>query len=127
MTLSSPSALQNESMGTSDSESREDIFNRVGIAGISKGLINVLDTARKVSKSDSSVLITGESGTGKELIAKAIHKNSSRKKGPLVVINCGAIPGELLESELFGHEKGAFTGAIDSRKGISYTVPTLRK
>ncbi len=92
-------------------------FDRNGIAGSSKGLIDVLDTARKVSKSDSSVLITGESGTGKELIARAIHKNSSRHDGPMVVINCGAIPSELLESELFGHEKGAFTGAHRSRTG----------
>lgn len=93
------------------------LFDRSGIAGISKGLCKVLETARKVSKSDSSVLITGESGTGKELVAKAIHKNSSRKAGPLVIINCGAIPSELLESELFGHEKGAFTGAHRSRTG----------
>lgn len=103
-----------------DAAVKEDVlntFDREGIAGDSKGLLNVLDTARKVSKSDSSVLITGESGTGKELIARAIHKNSSRKDGPMVVINCGAIPSELLESELFGHEKGAFTGAHRSRTG----------
>ena len=92
-------------------------FDRAGIAGISRGLEKVLDRARKVSKSDSSVLITGESGTGKELIARAIHLNSVRKNGPMVVINCGAIPSELLESELFGHEKGAFTGAHRSRVG----------
>ncbi|MCP4022086.1 MAG: sigma-54-dependent Fis family transcriptional regulator [Desulfobacteraceae bacterium] len=98
-------------------DSHKSTFDRHGIAGISKGLMVVLETARKVSASDSSVLITGESGTGKELIAKAIHNNSSRKDGPMVVINCGAIPGELLESELFGHEKGAFTGAHRSRIG----------
>jgi len=92
-------------------------FDRFGIAGVSKGLLKVLETTRKVSKSNSSILITGESGTGKELIARAIHRNSSRCKGPMVVINCGAIPGELLESELFGHEKGAFTGALRSRTG----------
>jgi transcriptional regulator with GAF, ATPase, and Fis domain len=92
-------------------------FDRFGIAGVSKGLLKVLETTRKVSKSNSSVLITGESGTGKELIARAIHRNSSRCDGPMVVINCGAIPGELLESELFGHEKGAFTGAVRSRIG----------
>lgn len=93
------------------------VFDRQGIAGSSSGLNRVLDIARKVSKSDSSVLITGESGTGKELIARAIHKNSSRCDGPMVIINCGAIPSELLESELFGHEKGAFTGAHRSRTG----------
>lgn len=92
-------------------------FDRCGIAGVSKGLLKVLDTARKVANSDSSVLITGESGTGKELIARAIHKNSPRRNGPMVIINCGAIPSELLESELFGHEKGAFTGAHRSRVG----------
>ncbi len=117
MNFAPPSAAQSESKKTCDSELGKKTFDRVGIAGISQGLINVLDIAKKVSKADSSVLITGESGTGKELIAKAIHKNSSRKKGPLVVINCGAIPGELLESELFGHEKGAFTGAHRSRIG----------
>ncbi len=98
-------------------EGEESAFDRSGIAGISKGLLKVLDTARKVAKSDSSVLITGESGTGKELIARAIHKNSARKDGPMVIINCGAIPSELLESELFGHEKGAFTGAHRQRTG----------
>jgi DNA-binding NtrC family response regulator len=110
---------------TSDSKLESEIrevrnmseFDRFGIAGVSNGLLKVLETTRKVSKSNSSVLITGESGTGKELIASAIHRNSSRCKGPLVVINCGAIPGELLESELFGHEKGAFTGALRSRIG----------
>ena len=92
-------------------------FDRTGIAGVSKGLMAVLDRVRKVARSDASVLITGESGTGKELIARAIHQNSARKDGPMVVINCGAIPSELLESELFGHEKGAFTGAHRSRTG----------
>lgn len=92
-------------------------FNRSGIAGVSNGLTAVLDRVRKVARSNSSVLITGESGTGKELIARAIHKNSARKDGPMVVINCGAIPSELLESELFGHERGAFTGAHRARTG----------
>ncbi len=87
------------------------------IAGSSPSILSVLEKIKKVSLSDASVLITGESGTGKELVARAIHDNSDRKNGPMVVINCGAIPGELLESELFGHEKGAFTGAHRSRRG----------
>jgi len=112
-----PSAAKDEPEVIRVPEFNKKEFDRGEIAGVSKGLIKVLDTVKKVSKSDSSVLITGESGTGKELIAKAIHKNSSRCNGPMVVINCGAIPGELLESELFGHEKGAFTGAHRSRIG----------
>ncbi len=78
---------------------------------------SVFELVEKVSDSDSTILIYGESGTGKELIARAIHYNSYRQDKPLVPINCGAIPGELLESELFGYEKGAFTGATSSRKG----------
>ena len=117
MIIAPTSAEKNDRNIIQVSESRGKDFDRVGIAGVSKGLIKVLDTVKKVSKSNSSVLITGESGTGKELIARAIHKNSSRQNGPMVVINCGAIPGELLESELFGHEKGAFTGAHRSRVG----------
>ena len=117
MSLAPSLDAQNKFSKFSEPESKAIEFNRKGIAGTSKALMRVLETARKVSKSDSSVLITGESGTGKELIAKAIHKNSPRKNGPLVIINCGAIPGELLESELFGHEKGAFTGAHRSRTG----------
>ncbi len=85
--------------------------------GDSKEIQDVFELIEKVANTDSTVLITGESGTGKELIAKAIHYNSYRRDKPMVVINCGAIPEELLESELFGHEKGAFTGAHKSRMG----------
>ena len=77
----------------------------------------VLDFVRKVADSDSTVMIQGESGTGKELVARMLHFNSTRKDRPLVPVNCGAIPENLLESELFGHEKGAFTGATHTRMG----------
>jgi len=87
------------------------------LIGTSSAMYDVRQLIAKVSPSDSTVLLLGESGTGKEVAAKAVHAASSRSKGPFVPINCGAIPSELLESELFGHEKGAFTGAINTRRG----------
>ncbi|SHE80570.1 two component, sigma54 specific, transcriptional regulator, Fis family [Mariniphaga anaerophila] len=87
------------------------------IVGNSPEMMKVLKDVESVSQSNSSVIITGESGTGKELIARAIHSNSSRKFFPLVTVHCGALSEDLLESELFGHEKGAFTGAMFNRKG----------
>ncbi|MCX6589135.1 MAG: sigma-54 dependent transcriptional regulator [Acidobacteria bacterium] len=87
------------------------------IIGRSPNLLYVLDVAGRAAQSDSTVLINGETGTGKELLAKAIHFNSPRRDQPFVAINCGAIPRELLESELFGHIKGSFTGAIAHKKG----------
>ncbi|MBC7741692.1 MAG: sigma-54-dependent Fis family transcriptional regulator [Bdellovibrionaceae bacterium] len=87
------------------------------IIGESEGIKSCLSLVERVANSDSTILVMGESGTGKELIARAIHYNSDRAKGPFVAINCGAIPSELLESELFGHVKGAFTGAISNRIG----------
>ena len=87
------------------------------IIGNSRNLKEALKIVDKVAKTDATVLVTGESGTGKELIVREIHKKSSRANKPFVPINCGAIPKELLESELFGHEKGAFTHAIRSRPG----------
>jgi len=87
------------------------------IIGQSKILLDVFDIIEKVRNTNTTVLIQGESGTGKELIARALHYGSERKDGPFVPVNCGAIPGELLESELFGHEKGAFTHAIRTRLG----------
>lgn len=92
-------------------------YKFVDLVGESPAIQKVFKTIGKVARSESTVLITGESGTGKELIARAIHHNSARMGTPMVVINCGAIPGELLESELFGHEKGAFTGAHRTRIG----------
>jgi transcriptional regulator with PAS, ATPase and Fis domain len=88
------------------------------IIGESAGIKRVHDLVRKVAPSDANVLISGESGTGKELVARSIHRASGRAEGPFVAINCGAIPSELLESELFGHVKGAFTGATHSTEGL---------
>lgn len=93
----------------------DDIF--CGMVGRSKSMKLVFERIRKVAASDSTVFISGPSGTGKELVANALHHLSTRRTHNMVSVNCGAIPSELLESELFGHEKGAFTGAISSRKG----------
>jgi formate hydrogenlyase transcriptional activator len=85
--------------------------------GISSGMHKVFQNVERVARTDSTVLINGETGTGKELVARAIHHLSNRKERPLIVVNCGALPSGLIESELFGHEKGAFTGATARRKG----------
>lgn len=92
-------------------------FSFQNIIGTSTALKDVLKQTANVCETDAAVLITGESGTGKELIAKAIHFNSSRRNGPLITVNCGAIPFQLIESELFGHEKGAFTDAKELKIG----------
>ncbi|MCC7264769.1 MAG: sigma-54-dependent Fis family transcriptional regulator [Candidatus Latescibacteria bacterium] len=97
---------------------REEIGDRYGeIVGRSVRIREVLAMVEKIAATDSSVLIYGESGTGKELVARAIHSQSGRRNGPFVRVNCGALPRELVESELFGHEKGAFTGAMRQRRG----------
>ena len=88
-----------------------------GLAGCSLAIQKTRDLIDQVAKSDATVLILGESGTGKEVVAQALHRASLRHDKPFVPVNCGAIPGELLESELFGHEKGSFTGALTSRQG----------
>jgi DNA-binding NtrC family response regulator len=88
-----------------------------GMVGQSVKMRQIFGLIKKISPMDVSVIIQGETGTGKELVARAIHEGSSRKKGPMVVLDCGAIPPNLIESELFGHEKGSFTGAIASRPG----------
>ena len=88
------------------------------IIGRSSAMIELFDTIMEIANSESSVLVLGETGTGKELIARAIHANSKRMGGPFVPINCGAIPESVMESEIFGHEKGSFTGAIRPKKGL---------
>jgi nitrogen regulation protein NR(I) len=90
---------------------------RFGLVGRAPGMQQIYGVIEKVSDTPSTVLITGESGTGKELVAKALHDNSSRASGPFIKINCAAIPKTLMESELFGYEKGAFTGAVGSKPG----------
>ncbi len=90
---------------------------RSPLVGESLAIQDIFKTLSKVSQTESTILITGESGTGKELVARAIHENSTRATKPLVIVNCGAIPGDLLEAELFGHMKGAFTGASQNRIG----------
>ncbi|MEN9723061.1 MAG: hypothetical protein RJB38_1047 [Pseudomonadota bacterium] len=93
------------------------LANRSALVGESLAIQDVLKTIEKISQTDSTVLITGESGVGKELVARAIHDSSSRSGKALVVVNCAAIPSELIEAELFGHLKGAFTGATQNRLG----------
>jgi len=100
----------------------QDIKLRFGIIGNSPLLDHAIDTARQVAPTDITVLITGESGTGKEVFPQIIHHLSSRKHGPYIAVNCGAIPEGTIDSELFGHEKGAFTGAHEARKGYFEVV-----
>ncbi|MBZ5855819.1 sigma-54 interaction domain-containing protein [Flavihumibacter profundi] len=100
----------------------QSIKNRFGIIGNSPSLIHSLNVAAQVANTDLSVLIVGESGVGKEAFSQIIHALSARKHNPFIAVNCGAIPEGTIDSELFGHEKGAFTGAVDSRKGYFETV-----
>ncbi|APF19043.1 sigma-54 interaction domain-containing protein [Caldithrix abyssi] len=95
----------------------EELKEKLGFYGVSQPVQEILQTIRMIAPTDLSVLIQGESGTGKEVVANAIHQLSKRRNKPLVSVNCGAIPEGILESELFGHEKGSFTGAIAQRKG----------
>jgi DNA-binding NtrC family response regulator len=101
---------------------QQTIKNRFGIIGNSPSLMYALDVAIQVANTDLSVLINGESGVGKEVFSHIIHSLSARKHNPFIAVNCGAIPEGTIDSELFGHEKGSFTGAVDSRKGYFETV-----
>src|SRR3989339_1463846 len=98
------------------------IKQRFEIIGNSPALHRAIEIAVQVAPTDLSVLINGESGTGKERFPQIIHQHSSRKHGPFIAVNCGAIPEGTIDSELFGHEKGAFTGATDARKGYFEVV-----
>src|SRR4051794_2842387 len=100
----------------------QSIKNRFAIIGNSAGLNHALNVAVQVANTDLSVLINGESGVGKEAFSQIIHVLSARKHNPFIAVNCGAIPEGTIDSELFGHEKGSFTGAVDSRKGYFETV-----
>ena len=93
------------------------IRRSAGIIGESEAIQEMMALIGQVANTDISVLITGESGSGKELVAKAIHKNSRRKFEKMITVNCAAIPSGIIESELFGHKKGSFTGATESRAG----------
>jgi DNA-binding NtrC family response regulator len=108
-------ALEEENVSLRESIGER--FDFENIVGLSPAMNAVFDMVRKVAATDASVLITGESGTGKELFARAIHFNGPRRSARLVTVNCAAIPGDLLESELFGHVRGAFTGAIRNKDG----------
>ncbi|HEX7939962.1 MAG TPA: sigma-54 dependent transcriptional regulator [Gemmatimonadaceae bacterium] len=110
-------ALSHLDLHEENARLRETIASRFEIVGRSHAIRAVTDKIEKVAKTPSRVLITGENGTGKELVARAIHMNSTRASGPFIEVNCAAIPSELIESELFGHIKGSFTGAIADRAG----------
>jgi DNA-binding NtrC family response regulator len=111
-------ALEKQNLVKENEYLRSELKGEFGeIIGKSQKIMNILKTIEKVAPSDSTILITGESGTGKELVARALHTNSMRSRGPFIVVNCSAIQPTLLESEIFGHEKGAFTGAITRKPG----------
>ncbi|HSU14313.1 sigma-54 dependent transcriptional regulator [Longimicrobium sp.] len=110
-------ALSQQGLQAENARLRGEVESRHQIVGRSFALRQVLDRVEKVAPTDARVLVTGENGTGKELIARAVHRLSPRADGPFIEVNCAAIPSELIESELFGHMKGSFTGAVEDRAG----------
>ena len=110
-------ALDKTSLVTETKQLKKKISKTFDIIGESKAIKDIKDIIEKVAPTEARVLITGNNGSGKELVARWLHEKSNRAAGPLVEVNCAAIPGELIESELFGHEKGAFTSAVAQRKG----------
>jgi two-component system NtrC family response regulator len=118
--LSCSKALELRSLRSQKQQLADEVDRLTGTSGMetaNSAMAELLETALKVASSEATVLITGESGTGKEVLARLVHQHSPRKDGPMVAVNCTAIPDNLIESELFGHVKGAFTGAIANRKG----------
>lgn len=115
--ISVRNAIEQVKLLTENIEIKKTLGVEGEILGSSKGIKNILELIDKVAPLDTRILITGENGTGKELVARAIHKKSQRKDKPFIEVNCAAIPNELIESELFGHEKGSFTGAFNQRIG----------
>ncbi len=113
-------ALRTRELAASDAtreEPREESGARFGIIGQSQPILDIYSVLERVADTPTTVLVTGESGTGKELVARALHESSSRRDGPFIKVNCAAIPKDLMEAELFGYERGAFTGAVASKPG----------
>lgn len=110
-------AFEKSNLLTETKVLRKKITKSVDMIGNSKAILDIKDIIEKVAPTDAKVLVTGGNGSGKELVAKWLHEKSNRSSGPLIEVNCAAIPSELIESELFGHEKGSFTSAIAQRKG----------
>jgi two-component system NtrC family response regulator len=123
--LSCTKALELSSLRSQKQQLADEVNRLTGTSGMetaNSAMAELLETALRVASSEATVLITGESGTGKEVLARLVHQHSPRKGGPMVAVNCTAIPDNLIESELFGHVKGAFTGAIANRKGRFQTA-----
>jgi two-component system NtrC family response regulator len=123
--LSCSKALELRSLRSQKQQLADEVDRLTGTAGMvtaNSAMAELLETALKVAGSEATVLVTGESGTGKEVLARLVHQHSPRREGPMVAVNCTAIPDNLIESELFGHVKGAFTGAISNRKGRFQTA-----